>query len=102
MPDPLWLIAFKVLLCRMYREWGGDCNSLPQEVTGQVATLVSVYQSSGDPPLANGAAVQAFLGLLTDVEDALNQPGNTLGADDDAAMRTLIADLRTDLSPALN
>jgi hypothetical protein len=96
-PEPQWLILLRELICRIYKEWGGDCNNLPQGIPGQIKTLVDTYAAQGPPDLPSESAVTAYLALLDETEAHLNLPQNTLAAEDDAALRQLIADLRNDL-----
>ena len=37
--DPLWIEKLKELLCRLYREWGGDCANLPFDSDDSMSAL---------------------------------------------------------------
>ena len=41
MPPPTWIEQLKDYLCRIYREWGGDCASLPFPVSDQIRMTIA-------------------------------------------------------------
>ena len=98
---PEWLRKLQELLCRIYQEWGGDCSELPFEVPERIQALAATYAEEGDPQFESQEDLQAFLLLLNETSAHLNLPENSLEAPDDTALRTLIASLQMDLTPAV-
>ena len=97
MPDPVWLVNLRELICRIYEEWGGDCANLPFDGPARIAMVVANYKISGPPNFADENARQAFLDLLTELETQLNDPDNTLSGADTATLRQFITDLRNQI-----
>jgi hypothetical protein len=97
--DPVWLAALKDLLCRIYREWGGDCKDLPEGASAQIADVVELYDTNGTPTFATSKARAEFLDAVTALEDHLDLPANCLSTGDETAARALITNLRNDISP---
>jgi hypothetical protein len=92
--DP-WLDKLKELLCRLYKEWGGDCANLPPDIRSTIAVLEECYAKFGNPRPDDPAGAAEFDALLAELEAHLNLSGNTLDPVDDAALRGLLAQLKT-------
>jgi hypothetical protein len=92
-----WLEELKVFLCRIYREWGGDCAGLPISVPAQITVLENEYQQDGPPTFPDQAAADAFLQLLTDTENHLASSDDSLTQEDRRRLTTLIDALQEDL-----
>jgi hypothetical protein len=100
MPVPDWLKKLQEMLCRIYEEWGGNCADLPFSVPAQILVLADEYKEQGDPQFGSQTDLLDFLQLLSDTVAHLDLPGNSLEPADDLSLRTLIACLQTDLTPA--
>ena len=92
-----WIEILRELLCRIYQQWGGNCDDLGQTESAWVATVCNEYEQEGLPAFANQQERDDYIQLLTDLENHLNENANTLSSGDDADLRQLIADLRADL-----
>lgn len=93
------------LLCELYRKMGGDCSELvprppdPVPETGSglpdvIEEVEARYNLVGIPSFTTLSAKQAFLDLLTAIENHLNLAGNSLPSAADIQLRKLIADMR--------
>lgn len=96
-----WVEQLRLLLCRMYEEWGGNCKELGITPTDWIQTLTTTYAAEGPPKFETEAQWADFQVLLSEVEVHLAQPGNTLSAADNSALLNLIAALRQDPAPGL-
>lgn len=100
MPDePLWLAMLKEFLCRIYREWGGDCGELATDISERIVAVVTTYNDRGAPEFPSEKARSDYLELLTELEGHLDQAGNSLSTEDDASVRALISNLRNEIDP---
>jgi hypothetical protein len=98
MPEGNWIQELRDMLCRLYEEWGGDCDYLPIPITDQIAEQWNQYKAEGAPDLPTQAARTVYLQLLTDIDAHLDQEGNTLSPADDTSLRNLTAQLRSDVN----
>lgn len=89
-----WLEQLRDLLCRIYREWGGDCAELGITPTEWVDTVVETYDTQGAPQFDDGFEYQKFMKTLTELELHLGLPENSLPPEDTARLLELIAQLR--------
>lgn len=95
--DP-WLDWLRELLCKIYKEWGGDCDTdFPQAASGWVAKVTSAYSQNGAPTFADPLKRQQFLDLLDALDAHLKLAGNSLSSADTNALLAMIAGLRSDL-----
>lgn len=103
-PFDTWKQELDYILCEAYKAAGGDCCDLvPPDNDGDIGTMTTV-DDGYDAHLASGgfstpAEKAEFLGLMDDLEDVLDKPGNSLSAAANTKGRDLIAKARTDLGP---
>jgi hypothetical protein len=95
---PTWINQLRNVLCSIYEAWGGNCANLGTSPPDWVKMVCYMYDSEGPPPVSGGALI-AFLNLLTDLENCLAQPEDSLSLADQARLTTLIFNLRNDLGP---
>ena len=96
MPSSSWVERLLELICKIYEQFDGDCAELTTP-EGAIATVVNAYNTNGAPQITGESERQSFLDDLTDLEDHLALPGNTLSATDSGLLSTLIDDLRQDI-----
>lgn len=95
--DP-WLDWLRELLCKIYKEWGGDCDvDFPQAASGWVTKVAAAYSQNGAPTFTDPLKKQQFLDLLDALEAHLKLPGNSLSSSDTNTLIAMIAGLRSDL-----
>jgi hypothetical protein len=99
--SPVWIIRLRELLCAIYQEWGGDCADLGVAPTAWIDTVTSAYVKNGAPTFADDAAQMEFLDTVGQLETHLASPDNSLTAEDNARLTTLIAALRNDLGSSV-
>jgi hypothetical protein len=85
-----WLADLREYLCRIYKEWGGDCATLPFMVEPRVAALWDCFNAKGVPALADQNKRDAYRKLLVDTRDCLDRPENTLETAVDSSLRSLL------------
>lgn len=88
------------LLCRIYKEWGGDCaTDFPQASSGWVAKVTGAYSTNGAPTFSDPLKKQQFLDHLDALESHLKLGENSLSSADTNALFSMIEGLRNDLVP---
>jgi hypothetical protein len=92
-----WIDDVMDLLCRIYKDLGGDCKDLYASPGKAPKIVVEQYQTVGAPTFSNPADLATFLSNLTALEDALASDLNTLPQTDTDALLDMIASLRKDL-----
>ncbi len=97
MPNGNWIETLHQMICRLYREWGGDCNALPPAMSDQIKSLWDEYNLHGAPSVPTQDLKAAYLALLGDVDEHLDLPENSLNVADDASLRLLTDTLAADL-----
>ena len=107
--NPTWEETMWEFLCWLYRLYGGNCDDLarptgmeggvPDGLHLAIAEARSLYDQNGDPTFDTEQERLDFLKLLDDTEAHLALPENTLSADDNTIMATLISDLRSGATP---
>jgi hypothetical protein len=85
----------KELLCRLYKEWGGDCANLPPDIRNTIAVLTDCYTKYGNPRPSDPTGAADFDALLAQILAHLDLSADTLDPTDDAALRALLAKLKT-------
>jgi len=88
-----WQDWMRDLLCRLFKEIGGNCSNLGTTPTNWVATVDAAYQGK-TPTFATAEAQKGFLYLLSELECGLDDSRGTLSSTDDGKMRALITRLR--------
>lgn len=96
MPSSSWIERLLDLICEIYKEFQGDCDDLTTP-EGAIATVVSEYNANGAPQIPGESERQSFLDDLSDLEDHLASPENTLSASDSGQLSTLVHDLQQDI-----
>lgn len=88
-----WLLH---LLCRMYREWGGDCADLglPPEAIPKLAVL---YAENGAPQFDEDSEIATYLDVLSAVTAHLDLADNNLDDSLDKSLRLTVGALQSDL-----
>lgn len=93
-----WLDWLLELLCKTYKEWGGDCQvDFPEAPSGWVSKVTAAYSQNGAPTFTDPLKKQQFLDLLDALEAHLKLSTNSLSSADTNALLALIAGLRNDL-----
>jgi hypothetical protein len=95
-----WIDDVMELLCRIYKDLGGDCKDLYALPAGAPAKVVQQYQTNGAPSFTDPADLANFLDNLSDLEKALASELNTFSDTDTEALLDMIASLRKDLGVA--
>lgn len=93
-----WIDALLEILCKIYQAMGGDCSDFEGDPHKAVTVVCGAYSTWGAPKFNNPGDLSDFLSLLGELETQLALPGNTLSGSDNAALATLIANLRKDLA----
>ncbi len=100
MPDVamLWTDWLRVLLCKLFQSWGGNCETLfPPQPSGWIAMVTDAYNANGAPTFTDLLEKQQFLELLDALDAHLKLPDNSLSASDNNKLLSLIAALRAAL-----
>jgi hypothetical protein len=95
-----WIDDVMDLLCRIYRDLGGDCKDLYDHPSGAPTRVVAAYNTKGAPTFPNPADLATFLANLDALEQALLSDINTLSGTDTEALLSMIESLRKDLGVA--
>lgn len=89
-----WLIE---LLCRLYRQYGGDCQaefgmppSQARTASNLVQLLAAAQSQRGSFTIADPAEREEFLKVVNALTDHLALPDNTLNASDQSSLDVLI------------
>ncbi len=99
-PGDPWLDWLRELLCRIYKQWGGDCaTEFPEAPSGWVAKVTQAYSSNGAPTFSDPLLKQQFLDTLDALESHLKLAANSLSTADTNALFSMIEGLRNDLLP---
>ncbi len=91
-----WIDDVMDLLCRLYKDLGGDCKDLYSNPSQAPSKVVSLYGTNGPPTFPNSQARLDFLANLDGIEKQLQSGSNSFSDDDNSALNALIADLRKD------
>ncbi len=91
--DELWE-EFKVLLCKLYEIYGGDCADLDwgDEGDGEVviAQVQALFDANGSPIFATPQEEQDYRDLLDDIEQNMGDGDNPISATTKAAAQSMI------------
>jgi len=90
-----WRDILLEMLCRLYKDMGGDCADLGIE---PLKVIQESYDADGLPKFPTQADRDAFVSLIAELQAHLADPGNDLSAADNAKANALVAQIENDLS----
>lgn len=94
-----WLQALREIICRIYEEWGGDCEALGQLPWSWIETVEEVYQQQGIGGIPADRRDE-LAGMLDELEAHLGMTDNALSEGENQSLANLIASIRKDLEGA--
>jgi hypothetical protein len=89
-----WVDWLMELLCRIYKEWGGNCADLGLTPTDAIKQSLDTFNNNGLPSFPDPAKEEEFFNTVDAIEAHLDLPDNSLTTEDDEKLRQLIADMR--------
>lgn len=84
-------------LCRIYKEWGGDCADFDWECPKAIQVVIGAFEEHG----VGGFTYQQkqnCLALMDELEGLLEDPGNDLPPEENEMLEDFIADMRAALT----
>jgi hypothetical protein len=95
----MWDHWFDQILCKLFRQFGGSCEELPEKPDDKARAVDEAYREGGPPEFSGPEKKAEFLADLTELEQGLAQPECSLSPECRELLTVMISDLRAELEP---
>jgi hypothetical protein len=93
----MWEDWYRAIICEIIKNWGHKCDELDDDIDKRSEQADAIYQTEGPPPIAEGAAMEAFAANLAQLEAALADSRCSLSQANQTLMGSFVTNLREDL-----
>ncbi len=93
----MWENWFDNFMCKLFQKLGGACPELPAKADDKARAVEGAYREGGPPELPDPESKAEFLTWLTELEDGLANPANSLSPECTELLEVMITDLRAEI-----